>query len=377
MGVFAIVSLFNYLDRSLLSALAPAIMDEFHLNAEQYGWVLSAYSLPYALASPLFGVLLDRIGLGIVASSAVGIWSIAGAATGLSSSFAGLLGCRALLGFGESAAIPAVAKAGGIYLPPEERSLGSALSQVGLATGGITAVLLGVPLAVKHGWRFPFIFMGAAGLLWIPLWWLVSRKVKPAYVNRATGFRVWWDARLFALIAANVLWMGLYLLWSAFATVYLNKVQHLTLEQTKWYAWIPPVASSLGAFLGGWLTLRAIAKGEKPVPARLRVILISAVGVLFTLLLPYAPNASWAILIISVSYFWTLAGSVNIYVIPIDLFGPERAGFAISALVFAFGLLQFVISPIIGHFASPASGPRWCGCSLCRRCSPGVFCGGT
>jgi hypothetical protein len=35
----------------------------------------------------------------------------------------------------------------------------------------------------------------------------------------------------------------------------------------------------------------------------------------------------------------------------VDLFGPERAGFAISALVFAYGLLQFVVSPVIGHFA--------------------------
>jgi MFS transporter, ACS family, hexuronate transporter len=351
MAVFAIASFLNYLDRSLLSALAPAIMDEFHLDTEQYGWILSAYSLPYALASPLFGVLLDRVGLTMIASGAVGLWSIAGAATGLTGSFAGLLGCRALLGIGESAAIPAVAKAGGIYLPARERSLGSALSQVGLAAGSTLAVLVGVPLQVKHGWRFPFILTGLAGLLWIPLWLIVSRKVKPAYENRAISFKVWWDARLFALIAANVLWMGLYLLWSAYATVYLNKVQHLTLQQTAWFAWIPPVASTLGAFLGGWLALRAIAKGRPPVPARLRVILISAIGVLATLFLPLAPNATWAIVIISVSFFWTLAGSVNIYVIPVDLFGPERAGFAISALVFAFGLLQFVVSPIIGHFA--------------------------
>jgi hypothetical protein len=56
-------------------------------------------------------------------------------------------------------------------------------------------------------------------------------------------------------------------------------------------------------------------------------------------------------LVISVSYFWTLAGSVNIYVIPVDLFGPERAGFAISALVFAYGMMQFGVSPVIGYLA--------------------------
>jgi predicted MFS family arabinose efflux permease len=107
----------------------------------------------------------------------------------------------------------------------------------------------------------------------------------------------------------------------------------------------------LGAFLGGWLAMREIRKGRDAVQARLRVILISAVGVLATLLLPLTHSPEWAMAVISVSYFWTLAGSVNIYVIPVDLFGPERAGFAISALVFAYGLLQFGVSPVIGHFA--------------------------
>jgi MFS family permease len=46
-----------------------------------------------------------------------------------------------------------------------------------------------------------------------------------------------------------------------------------------------------------------------------------------------------------------LAGSVNIYALPIDLFGPSRSGLAISALVLSYGLLQTVISPVIGWLA--------------------------
>jgi ACS family hexuronate transporter-like MFS transporter len=351
MSAFALASLLNYLDRSLLSSLAPAIVSEFHIDLAQFGWILSVHSLPYALAAPFLGVLMDRVGLNAVISAAVGVWSLAGAATGLSRGLGGLAACRVVLGAAESAGIPGAAKAGGMYLPPEERALGSAVSQVGLSLGGVLAILLGTPLALKFGWRYPFVVTGLAGLLWIPLWLAVSRRVKPAYQNEAAKFTIWWDSRLFALIAANVLWMGLYSLWSLWTTLYLTEVRKLTLEQSQWYSWIAPVASNLGAFAGGWLALRAMRKGRDPIAARLRVILISAVGVLATLLLPLAPNAGWAMAVISVSYFWTLAGSVNIYVIPVDLFGPERAGFAISALVFAYGLLQTVISPVIGHFA--------------------------
>jgi ACS family hexuronate transporter-like MFS transporter len=351
MSVFAIASLLNYLDRSLLNSLAPAIKSEFHLDLEHFGWIVSANALVYALASPFLGILMDRVGLNAVITSAIGIWSLAGAATGLSTGLGGLLGCRMVLGLAESAGIPAVAKAGGIYLPPEERALGSALSQVGLSVGAIIAILLGTPLALKFGWRFPFMVTGLMGLLWIPLWLAVSRKVKPGYENKTSKFTIWWDSRLLALIAANVLWMGLYSLWSNWTTLYLTEMRKLTLAESQWYSWIAPVASNLGAFAGGWLALRGIRKGRDPVAVRLRVILMSAVGVLATLLLPLTPSAGWAMAIISVSYFWTLAGSVNIYVIPVDLFGPERAGFAISALVFAYGLLQFVVSPVIGHFA--------------------------
>lgn len=357
MSVFAIASLLNYLDRQLLSSLAPKIVSEFHIDLGQFGWILSAHSLPYALAAPFLGILMDRIGLSAVISGALAVWSAAGVATGLSGSLAGLFGARVVLGAAESASIPGAAKAGGMYLPPGERALGSAVSQVGLSLGGVLAVLVGTPLALKHGWRFPFIVTGLVGLLWIPLWLAVSRKVKPAYENKAAKFTIWWDSRLLALIVANVLWMGLYSLWSNWTTLYLTEVRKLTLAESQWYSWIAPVASNLGAFLGGWLALREIRKQPtNPVKARLRVILISAVGVLATLLLPRATTAGWAMAVISVSYFWTLAGSVNIYVIPVDLFGPERAGFAISALVFAYGLLQFVVSPVIGHFAK---GGEW------------------
>jgi MFS transporter, ACS family, hexuronate transporter len=351
MSVFVIASVLNFLDRQLLSALAPSIKSEFHLNAEQFGWIASIHALPYALASPFLGVLMDRVGLNAVTTGAVALWSAAGVATGLSRSVAGMASCRAVLGLAESAGIPAVAKAGGMYLPPEERALGSALGQVGISVGSVMAILVGTPLEVKYGWRFPFALAGVLGLLWIPLWLAVSRRVKPAYENGRAKFEIWWDSRLFALIAANVLWMGLYSLWTVWTTVYLTEVHKLTLNQSKSYSWIAPVASTCGAFLGGWLAMREIRKGRDPVRARLRVILISAVGVLFTLLLPLAHSPEWAMAVISVSYFWTLAGSVNIYVIPVDLFGPERAGFAISALVFAYGLLQFGVSPVIGHFA--------------------------
>ena len=46
-----------------------------------------------------------------------------------------------------------------------------------------------------------------------------------------------------------------------------------------------------------------------------------------------------------------LAGSANIYALPIDIYGSQNAGFTVSALTFAFGVLQAIISPLIGWLA--------------------------
>jgi hypothetical protein len=106
--------------------------------------------------------------------------------------------------------------------------------------------------------------------------------------------------------------------------------------------------SNLGGFFGGWLSLAWMRGGVETVAARRRACWVSAVGSLVTLVLPFAADARWATAIISASFFFALAGSVNIYAIPIDIFGPARSGLAIAALTCAFGILQTVISPIIG-----------------------------
>ena len=77
-----------------------------------------------------------------------------------------------------------------------------------------------------------------------------------------------------------------------------------------------------------------------------------------TVAAPAAPSPGWATIIIAMSYFWVTAGSVNLYTIPVDIWGGANAGTAISALVFAYGLLQMVISPQIGALVDHFGGFR-------------------
>lgn len=354
-SVFIISSTLNYLDRQLLAVLAPLIMAEMHMNQTGYGLLLSAFSIGYAVSSPLTGWFLDRAGVSRGISLAVSWWSAAAISTGFVRGIGSLTICRTALGIGESAGVPAVGKLNGIYLKPEERALGAALNQIGLSAG-LALAPLSIGLATTHGWRIPFIATGVLGFVWIPVWWFTKARIAPVCgdieaVAPTTPGAILLDRNLILLIVANVLWMGSYSLWSNWTTLYLMHVHRLTLPQTARYVWIPPLISNLGGFFGGWLSLRWMRQRLPAVVARRRAVWVSAFGSCLALLLVISPNAQWTVALISVSFFFALAGSVNIYALPIDLFGAGRAGLAIAALTCAFGLMQTVISPIIGFLS--------------------------
>ncbi len=348
-AIFALASTWNYLDRSILSAAEPSVRAEFHLNHAQFGWILSAFSIAYALSSPATGWLLDRLGVELAIAWAVAIWSVSSILGGLSRSFAQLSGARTLLGASESAGVPAAGKLNASYLEPKNRAVGAAVTQVGLSIAGMAAPWL---VAAMPEWREAFFVCAALGLLWIPLFLLVRRRVTPYEVvapNRSGhGLKLLRDRRLQILVLANMLWMGSYSLWTNWTTSYLTYSFHLTIETVARFAWIPPVAATVGAFFGGWLSRQAIAQGQPVVRARVSAILLSAIGCLTILTLPWCSSPLTATMAISASYFWATAGSVNVYTIPVDIWGGERAGTAISALVFGYGILQTGISPLIG-----------------------------
>ena len=72
-GMIGMSAMLSYLDRLLLSAAAPALMAEFHLNNEQYGQLAAVFSIPYALGAPFAGLFIDRLGLRVGVQAGHGV----------------------------------------------------------------------------------------------------------------------------------------------------------------------------------------------------------------------------------------------------------------------------------------------------------------
>ncbi|MEO8052220.1 MAG: MFS transporter [Acidobacteriota bacterium] len=355
LSIFVLSTALNYLDRLLLAALAPTLKSEFHLSNTQYGGVISVFSIVYAVMAPAAGWFIDRVGLNAGITASMAVWSLAGMATGLTRSFGGLLASRTVLGMGEAAGIPCAGKANGVYLQPRELAFGTALNQVGITTGSIAAPLMVAAIAPVYGWRSVFVVCGALGFLWIPVWWATAKRfpAKAAEVARRGGIaNILRDRRIWGLAAANALVMTLYTLWTNWTTVYFVEQHHLTeIEANQHFAWIPPVFATLGGFAGGWMAFRSIQSGRAGtdvVGARLRICWLAAAALLLTAAVPLMPTPPLAAALISFSFFWCLAISTNLYAMPIDFFGAGHAAFGVSILTSSYGLMQTVLSPLIG-----------------------------
>lgn len=347
----------NFLDRQAFAALAPQIQSEFQLTNEQVGWIVAAFSMTYAICSPAVGLLIDRIGLSRGAMLTICVWSLAGVLTGFADGLGGLLVCRALLGAAEAGGIPAFAKASALYLEPKERALGTGLNQLGISAGSMAAPVLAAWLGSQAGWRATFMVAGLLGFFWIPLWKVVEsrtrmREASAVDVRPAAPSEILRDHRFWSLLFANMLIMTVYSLWTNWTTIFFVRTFGLSQQAANQsYVWIPPVFATAGGLFGGWLVMRWMNQGRSVYEARSRALVLGSLGLLVTAAAPYMPAASWATVMISISFFCTLIMSANVYALPQDLFGGQRAAFAVASMTFGYGLMQTFYSPFVGRWA--------------------------
>jgi ACS family hexuronate transporter-like MFS transporter len=344
-AVFGLANSLSYLDRQLLSAVGPTLRKEFQLSNADFGLIVLAFYLTYSLAAPAAGLWLDRAGLNKGITLSLGAWSIIGIVTGSTAGLVSLLSCRAALGVAEATTIPAHGKAVGLYLHAGERALGTASGQLGISLGSAGAVFLAGLLAPDYGWRPVFAVAGALGFFWIPLWLYVSRRIPHQPLPPAPEQRLSRDPRLWGLIPAAMLGMAVYSTWTNWTTMFLSQRHGLAEQQANLsFAWLPPLMFTAGGLSGGALSMWLARGAASIVQARLRAILVSATAQIVTAGVPYLPSPELATAAICWSGFWAAALSVNLYALPVDMFGPQRAGSGVAALTFSYGLMTAGLS---------------------------------
>lgn len=347
-----LVSLISYVDRSTLAILAPTILRETHLNNEQYGYIVLAFSIAYMLANPIWGWILDRAGLRIGMAAAVACWTAASVAHVFASGFWSFGAARAALGFGEGATFPGGLRTVVQTLPPEQRGRGLAVAYSGGSLGAAITPLIVTPILLWWGWRAPFWFTGLIGAAWLCQWAFISRRSeirkRSVAIAGSAGPR-WTDRRLWAFMCAYALGalpLG-FVLYTA--SLYLTRALGCSQALVGKILWIPPMGWETGYFVWGWLCDRALRRGVPREAALKRLISWCAAGSLAFAAIPWLPNVAAVMLEMYVAMFVSAGFVVLSVSYATHVYSSDHAGLIAGAGAGSWSLIIGLMMPYFGR----------------------------
>ncbi len=252
-----LVSLISYIDRNTLAILAPVILSETHLNAEQYGYIISAFSVAYMIGNPVWGLILDRIGVRRGMTAAVSIWTLASVAHTWATGFWTFAIARTILGAGEGATFPGGLRTVTNTLSPPKRGRGLAIAYSGGSLGAMAAPVIVTPIALVFGWRGAFVFTGILGIAWLIFWRITGKDVdETSEINGPAPIpltSLWKHPALWAFMSAYALGampLGFLLYYSS---LYLKARFAFDAAALGKVLWIPPFGWEVGYFFWGGL----------------------------------------------------------------------------------------------------------------------------
>jgi EmrB/QacA subfamily drug resistance transporter len=155
------------LDNMIVGTALPTIVGELG-GLEHLSWVVTAYTLATAAATPLWGKLGDMYGRKGVFMTSIVIFLIGSALSGMAQDMGQLIGFRAVQGLGAGGLMVGVMAIIGDLIPPRERGKYQGMMAAVMALAMIGGPLVGGTITDHLGWRWSFYInlpLGAVALI--------------------------------------------------------------------------------------------------------------------------------------------------------------------------------------------------------------------
>ena len=307
--ILSLGAMIAYVDRmSISSALAvDAFKLHFDLSDIGRGWVNSAFFWSYAVMQIPMGWIVDRFGVKRPYAISFAVWCVASAAIGLTSTLAGLIVMRLIVGAAEGVVVPATYRwIRGNFDP--DRS-GAALGFYALCSklGPAISAPLAAWIIIRLDWRSMFILTGVIGAVWLVPWLLVARDVPGERRQIAATAEPGASLRS---ILGNRFVLGtvlVYFCYDYFAffcmtwmPAYLVEQRGLSLQQMGLYAFYSFAGIALVAFGAGWLADEIIRRIGRAVLVR-KLFVLAGFAVASTIVLGARAHS------LEVALFWNVA----------------------------------------------------------------------
>lgn len=383
----------NYLDRQVLSLLAPVLTEQFNWTNTDYANITATFQFVYAISMLFAGRVIDRMGTKRAYVLAIVIWSLGAIghayAIGIGEavntvftsiglavvpvSVAGFMIGRAVLAVGEAGNFPAAIKATAEYFPKRERSFATGIFNSGANVGAILAPLT-VPLIAAHwGWQAAFIVIGGIGFLWMGLWiWLYDapeqqsrlKAAELAYINsdagvtvaptgtpvkgswfKLLGYRQTWAFAFGKFMTDGVWWFFLFWLPKYMSAQYGMTATDMIIPLAVLYS-----MTMVGSIGGGWLPTWFLNRGADIYHGRMKAMLVIALCPLVVLLAqPLGYLGFWVpVILIGIGASAHQAWSANLFTTVSDMFPKHSVGSVVGIGGMAGGLGGVLLTKLGG-----------------------------
>ena len=383
----------NYLDRQVLSLLAPSLSKEFGWSNTDYANITATFQFVYAISMLFAGRVIDKIGTKAAFALAIVIWSIGAIAhafaitigNGVNSvlailgvaavpvSIVGFMVGRAVLALGEAGNFPAAIKATAEYFPKKERSFATGIFNSGANVGAILAPLTVPVIAQIWGWQAAFVSIGAIGFIWMGLWLHLYEEparqarlsaAELAYINsdsigsavpeaqerkaswwRLFRYRQTWAFTFGKFMTDGVWWFFLFWLPKYLSAEYQMSSTEMIIPLAVLYS-----MTMVGSIGGGWFPAYFINRGDSAYNGRMKAMLTIAVFPLVVLLAqPFGYLGFWVpVILIGIGASAHQAWSANLFTTVSDMFPKHSVGSVVGIGGMAGGIGGVLITKLGG-----------------------------
>lgn len=363
-GLLFYATTVNYVDRSVLNAMAPMLQGIIKWRDYEYGLIGAAFTLAYGIGFLLMGNIVDKIGTRLGYAFALSVWTLAAVATALTSTPLQFGMARFLLGLGEAGNFPAAIKTVAEWFPQKQRATATGIFNAGSNVGAVLAPLIALVLVPHFGWRSAFLVTPVLAIVWIALWLALYRT--PANQPRANDAErrlieadhpssprpvKWrhllphpqaWAFMIGKSLTDPIWWF--YLFWSGkfFNAKFGVNLSGVALPLIYIY-----LLADVGSVGGGWLSSSLIRRGWSVNAARKTAMIVCAAFVLPVVFAPLVPREMAGGLWVAATLIGFAAAahqgfSANLFTTGSDMF-PKRAVSSVTGLGGVSGSLTSVV----------------------------------
>ncbi len=351
LGLVALATLINYIDRSSLAIMWPKISADLGLSKADYSEIAIMFTIAYAISQSLSGRIYDWIGTRIGFVISIIVWSFSVMLHAVAHTIYSFSLFRFLMGLGEAGNWPGATKSNAEWFPIKERAFAQGVFNSGASVGSIISPPLIAFMYLLVGWRMTFVLLGGLGLLWIIPWLFVNRALPKTHpwlseeerkyilegqklngkgeeggrvlsVKELLSFKETWAVLVSRFFLDPIWWLFVYWL-----PIYLADRFGFNIKQIGLFAWVPYVGAALGALIGGWAAGFLMRRGASVNKARKWTIGFGGMIMLPSLLLTaFAAKPITAVLLIALILFGFQVAIGNIQTLPSDFFVGKNVG---------------------------------------------------